>query len=340
VPAAIALGALALILGAGRAAHAQIPGMRVVELPPAVDARDPRSPATVWDYARQPGLRRAEAAALSAARLQLEAQRSYLRDLALQPEVADANRALILQTARALYRDALSLVPDMGSALLGLADVLELQGDYTAAVALLTRARALLVRRPELGPALFRLGVVLTRMERYAEVRDVYEEYVSLPMDTEERGSGLCNLAETYVSLHDLSRAVATYHACVDLRPDYEGAWWGLASALDRDGRTMEAERAAHEALNRDPEWNGIHGRNVFYVPPYDVRYYEALAYHASEQPGPELAAWELYLNEGGARGPFAARARWHVAELTERLQRAREQGRAPRREAPRGGRR
>lgn len=286
---------------------------------------------TRWDEARTPGLRRAEGLLFEAeissleARL-LDARAAQLARLGANNAAARAREDAHERSERAqrLYTEVLERLPDSVSALSGLARLVDRAGETQRALVLLERARALPSNDPEQhASVLFQLGVEYTRLERFADARDAYEAYVALPLEDETRGVGLCNLAETYGYLRDLSRSIATYRACIDAMPDRATGFWGLSIACHRDGRDLESAAAARDALLIDRDLGDIASEHVFYVPPYEVHYYLAVAREAQGRDAEALTEWQAYLVAGGPNAPWADRARANRDRLVLRLRAA-----------------
>lgn len=303
---------------------------------------------TIWDRARHPELRDLDED-LARGRSLLDAARRLEYQ---EPLPASFVREPFVLQAHAIFTSAVQRAPDHVGALLGLAESLEAlqalddarqiavlpaattrfadpapttasasepaapRDRYAEALALLERADAHAGQGPELAELLFRLGVLNTRRMRFNEARDAYIRYLTLALPTHARSVGLCNLAETYVYLHDLERAVRTYNECVSVEPHNAGGWWGLANAADRDGRAGDARDAALHALSQDPYLADLIGPHVFYVPAFDRYYYLGLAHEIAQRPRDALAAWQRYLTDGGAGTPWADRAREHIAQL------------------------
>ena len=221
----------------------------------------------------------------------------------------------------AVFRSITTRAPDLVGAWLGLARTLDALDDPQTAVSALAAARSRVGDGPELADVLFQQGVEFTRLLRFAEARDVYEQYVALALPDPARGTGLCNLAEIETYLHESDQSIDDYRRCIELRPGDPGGFWGLASAFDRSGRDFEARQASARALDMDPQLSGLIGPGVFFVPPYEIDYYLGLANEARGELAAALASWRSYLQRGGDRDAWAPRARAHVLRL-ERLQR------------------
>jgi tetratricopeptide (TPR) repeat protein len=128
--------------------------------------------------------------------------------------------------------------------------------------------------------------------------------------------SVLGNLAETYMMLGNLDDAIDTYRAAV-AGGAQTATVYGLAVALDRDGRSDEAIRLirAQRSEGRDQFVRAFQTKQIFFVPAGEENYYFALS---SEAFGDETSAaefWNRYL-ASGAHPQYQPRAREHLATL------------------------
>lgn len=284
------------------------------------------SPRTIWEYARQPGLRQAERALHNGQRHLLHAQigQYLLRNSYLRPPRPEFNIRRDLLQARAQFEFATRHAPQLTRAWTGLAETLDALGEYTQAESAIEQALTQLPDGPERAEALFHQGVLLTRLHRFAEARQAYLQSALATTDLRAQGVALCNLAETNVYLGELDRAIEMYHQCIDRRPTEADGWWGLASAHDRAGHQADAQYAAEQALLIDPDLTELTRDGVFYVPDYDVHYYLALGREAQGRISEAIDEWHTYLALGGSQGPWAHRAREHLARLEATQQPAR----------------
>jgi tetratricopeptide (TPR) repeat protein len=157
----------------------------------------------------------------------------------------------------------------------------------------------------EAGEVAFQLGVLHTRAGDYAAATREYEHALALHDDGGDQGTLLGNLAEVTMLQGDLARALALYQRAA--RTSEGGtrvlALWGSAIALDRLGdqpaALLEARRAS--AQDRAP-LAVLRQSGVFFVPAYEVHYYEGLGAlalaDAERRPGESLAT----LLQGGLR--------------------------------------
>jgi tetratricopeptide (TPR) repeat protein len=134
----------------------------------------------------------------------------------------------------------------------------------------------------------------------------------------------LGNLAETYMMLHRLDEAIATYLQAISIGAARVSTVYGLAVALDRDGSGDQALRriqsqgtSGFDSFNRD-----YMRRTVFYVPEGESNYYFALANEAFGNYGTALEFWNRYI-ASGAHPEYQPRAREHIEQLRKKHVRA-----------------
>jgi tetratricopeptide (TPR) repeat protein len=129
------------------------------------------------------------------------------------------------------------------------------------------------------------LALVYTRVgDLQAAVRE-YEGLVELTAHAPRRALlAHGNLAELLMMTGELRAAVAHYEAAVRFARDVDepGALalseFGLAAALDRLGERTQALAAARAAVDRsDDSLRVLRSDGVFFVPAYEVHFYEAL---------------------------------------------------------------
>lgn len=126
------------------------------------------------------------------------------------------------------------------------------------------------------------------------------------------------NLAEVYMMLGDLEAAISTYRLA-QRSVASASLVLGLAVALDRDERSIEA-RALVRELSEDAisMWEADVARGfTFYVPTGEVHYYRGLIAEARGDRQAAIAAY-LQFENSGAHPQFAARSRAHRAALAK----------------------
>lgn len=182
---------------------------------------------------------------------------------------------------------------------------------------------------PRLGALLSERAILRTRLagastgaasRRYlegaaADYRAIIDRNAALRYNWEQTYG---NLAEVYMMLGDLEAAIATYRLAQRTVAS-ASLVLGLAVALDRDERSVEA-RALVRELSEDAisMWEADVARGfTFYVPAGEVHYYRGLI---AEARGDRTAAMAAYLQfeNSGAHPQFAARSRAHRAALAK----------------------
>jgi tetratricopeptide (TPR) repeat protein len=266
-----------------------------------------------WSDAREPHRASAER---ELAELHL-ALRTLLSNRA---QLDGISRALATDTRlRDLYerlRGVTERAPSLAVAWLDLADIDFEFRDGRAMLAHLEQAAVHARGTPLIEQVLFQQGIAYTMLDRFTEAADVYRRGLELPLSNGARGFSLCNLAEIETYLRQPEESIAHYEACVSLIPGYDGGYWGLASALDREGRESEARAAAARALSIDEHARSLTSHGVFYTPPYEQHYYLGLAREAQGRNAEAAQEWRLYLEAGGAHDPWARRAEAHLRAL------------------------
>jgi tetratricopeptide (TPR) repeat protein len=130
----------------------------------------------------------------------------------------------------------------------------------------------------------FELGILYTREQDFARAEAAYARALRMRLGQNSRAKVLGNLAEVVMSQGDLERAVSLYEQALEdgLRHERVLSLWGLAVALDRLGETSESLARARQALREDVRPMGaLHQSGVFFVPAYELHYYEGLGFLA-----------------------------------------------------------
>jgi tetratricopeptide (TPR) repeat protein len=268
-----------------------------------------------WNDAREPGRAAGE-------RQLIELHLALRRVLSRRAQLDSVGRALSSDTQLRELGDQLEALtrraPALVTAWLDLADIdFELR-DGTAMLRHLDEASARAGEGPMRVSVLSQLAIAYTLLDRFTDARDAYRSALELPMSNAARGISLCNLGEIETYLHEPEASISHYEQCVSLLPAYDGGFWGLASAYDREGREFEAREAAERALSIDPAAASLTSHTVFYTPAYEVHYYLGLAREAQGRRAEALLEWQRYLDAGGANDAWATRARAHVRALTQ----------------------
>ncbi|MBS2013411.1 MAG: tetratricopeptide repeat protein [Deltaproteobacteria bacterium] len=137
--------------------------------------------------------------------------------------------------------------------------------------------------------------------------RKAYVEVLRRETEDLRRATPSLNLAETEMHLGNLVEAVALYRETLRLAGRFPSgntaalAVWGLAVALDRSGDSVAAEKEARFALELERSMNHprlLRSQNVFFVPAYEIHWYEGLGWSAAAKTAPSpaesLRLWRL----------------------------------------------
>jgi tetratricopeptide (TPR) repeat protein len=138
------------------------------------------------------------------------------------------------------------------------------------------------------------LGIVLSRLGRFAEALVEYDLALRLveadrrPNSLDEDGDKAVlygNSAETLMALGRLDQAIERYRlaeaASSAGSTEWQLAQWGLAVALDRDEQVEKSRAALARVLELDKPMGRLSEDGVFFEPAGDKRYYEALGHEA-----------------------------------------------------------
>jgi tetratricopeptide (TPR) repeat protein len=172
----------------------------------------------------------------------------------------------------------------------------------------------------ELGSILFSRAIIHTKLATPAHLAAAARDYEAIIQRTDGQGDVLAftwpNLAETYMMLGRLDDAIDAYKE--SLRTGARtSTWYGLAVALDRDGRgalardVMIAQGMAGYTLFR----REVDNHRTFYVPRGEQYYYFALAEEALALYDEALDHWNKFI-ASGAHPQYQPRAREHVDAL------------------------
>lgn len=129
--------------------------------------------------------------------------------------------------------------------------------------------------------------------------RKSYVEVLRIETEDIHRATPSLNLAETEMHLGSLKEAVELYRETLRLAGRFPSgntaplAVWGLAVALDRSGDSVAAEKEARFALEIERGMNHprlLRSHNVFFVPAYEIHWYEGLGWGAEAKTAPSAA--------------------------------------------------
>ena len=171
-----------------------------------------------------------------------------------------------------------------------------------------------------LGSILFSRAIIHTKLATAAHLAAAARDYEAIVQRTEGKGEALSlvwgNLAETYMMLGRIDESIHAYKEA--LRHGARTAtWYGLAVALDRDGRgtlardVMIAQTPAGYRQFREE----VHNQQTFFVPHGEVFYYYALSEESLGLLDEALDHWNKFI-ASGAHPQYQPRAREHIDAL------------------------
>ena len=179
---------------------------------------------------------------------------------------------------------------------------------------------------PRTEDCLGALTTMLTKITGPEELQQavaVYAEIIERSDPQYINRTTVPNLAEIYMMLGDVNRAITAYSQAVLAGSDVSSTL-GLAVALDRASQGQQARQLIRaltpEALQ---EWErGVAKGSTYYVPEGEVHYYKALVNDAQGFPLIAAQEYDLFV-KSGAHPRFDARAKQNKSNL-------RVSGRAP----------
>jgi tetratricopeptide (TPR) repeat protein len=173
------------------------------------------------------------------------------------------------------------------------------------------------------GSLLFSRAIIHTKLATPAHLAAAARDYEAIVQRTDGKGEALSlvwgNLAETYMMLGRLDDSIHAYKEALR-NGARTGTWYGLAVALDRDGRgtlardVMLAQGAEGYRVFRDD----VRSNGTFFVPHGEVFYYYALAEEALGFHDEALDHWNKFITSGAHR-QYQPRAREHIDAILAR---------------------
>lgn len=276
-------------------ASALAASIAMLALAPAASA-DPGP--THWDAAKDPRARAREELHVETQRRIMLARMLTLRGVSMQP----------LEGARVALEEASAETSDDPRLRFDLGTVYELLDRHARARAILTPALERWPTHTAAEDAWMMLAFACGKLGDHACERRAYTAFLGLATEDSHRVTAVLNLAETEMHLGRLRDAIDGYREVMRLcngLPNASGvqtsralATWGLAVALDRHGSPLEALREARLAVERSgPDGMGLlRSPSVFYVPDYEVSWYEGLgAMAVASQAKSATEAWDLW---------------------------------------------
>jgi tetratricopeptide (TPR) repeat protein len=224
------------------------------------------------------------------------------------------------------------------------ADV-RLKFDYGRVLALLRQdARAMTVLgaalekapdHPEATDAYFSIAICYAKLGRPADEIAAYDEVLRRETDPSSRANALANRGEARMLQGNLAAATEDLRASLALVPDNVLAHFSLAVVLDRTGDRLGALSEARIALTYDALDQQLASPNVFFMPPYDRYWYEALGATARARQIDDAATsilwwetaakkWKEYIDAAGPQDRWIGFARSRLLQTERDLKRAR----------------
>jgi tetratricopeptide (TPR) repeat protein len=253
---------------------------------------------SMWASAKDPGARAREDLHADMQRRIMLARLPMLRGVGQQ--TLDAARVR-LEEAGARESTDVRLRFDLGT-------VYELLDRHALARTVLSEALAIAPHHTAAEDAWITLAFACGKLGDHACERRAYNAFLSAATEDSHRVTAILNLAETEMHLGRLAEAIDGYRDVMRIcngLPNAGGvqttralATWGLAVALDRHGDPLGAMREAKLAVER----SGVDGMgllrspSVFYVPDYEVSWYEGLGAMAVAPAAKSATeAWDLW---------------------------------------------
>jgi tetratricopeptide (TPR) repeat protein len=218
----------------------------------------------------------------------------------------------------------------------------ELKEDYASCARSLRGALNEAPDHPMATHAYFMLAICYAKLKDPAHEIGCYDEVLRRESNPNTRALVFSNRAEAQMLLHNLIPAIADYRAALALDPDSALTHWGLALALDRSGDSPGAMVEAKAAVTYDPLDQQLGRPEVFFMPPYDRYFYEAIGAMARAQLADDPAAavlwweaavakWLEYIASAPSSDPWVTLAQAHQTSSTRQLEVAKKKlARAP----------
>jgi len=246
------------------------------------------------------------------------------------------NALLKLEEAHADSAPDVRLRFDLGEVLY------ELKDDYARCARALESALTEAPDHPMATHAYLMLGICYAKLQEPAKEVVCYEEYLRRDSSTSGRALAFSNRAEAEMLLHQMQPAIIDYRAALALHPDAALTHWGLAVALDRTGDSPGAMVEAKAAVTYDPLDQQLSRTDVFFMPSYDLFFYQALGAMARAQLADDpptailwwetaVAKWMEYLATASSSDAWLTLAKAHQTSSERQLATAKKKlARAP----------
>jgi tetratricopeptide (TPR) repeat protein len=173
----------------------------------------------------------------------------------------------------------------------------QLKDDYRRCARVLQSALAEAPDNPMATHAYFMLGICYAKLQEPENEIVCYDEFLRRESSSSGRAMAFSNRGEAQLLLHRFGLAIADYRAALALHSDSALTHFDLALALDRAGDSPGAMVEAKAAVTYDPLDQELTRPDVFFMPPYDLYFYQGLGAMARAQvaddPTTSVLWWE-----------------------------------------------
>jgi tetratricopeptide (TPR) repeat protein len=213
--------------------------------------------------------------------------------------------------------------------------VLSLLRYYERAMVVLSETLTDAPDHPAATDAYYSIAICYAKLGRPKDEIAAYDEFLRRETDTSSRANAIANRGEARMVQGDLAAAIEDLRASLALLPDNALAHFSLAVALDRTGDRTGALAEAKIAITYDALDQQIGSPNVFFMPPYDRYWYDALGATARAQQIDDAATsilwwetaagkWKEYIDAAGPQDRWIGFATSHLISTERELERAR----------------
>jgi tetratricopeptide (TPR) repeat protein len=280
----------------------------------------------VWDLAKNPRAAEFDAVHRSVERLVIDAQKLDWHTSMGREKLLVALR--MLEGVDAEKTTDVRLTFDYGR-------VLSLLKYYERSMRVLSAALTQAPQHPAAADAYYAIAICYAKLGRPKDEIAAYDEYLRRETDASSRANAIANRGEAHMVSGDLAAAIEDLRASLVLSPENALAHFSLAVALDRSGDRTGAIAEAKIAVTYDALDRQLGSPNVFFVPPYDRYWYEALGAMARAQqiddPATAILWWETaagkwkeYIDAAGPQDRWIGFARSRLVSTDRDLKKAR----------------
>jgi tetratricopeptide (TPR) repeat protein len=238
---------------------------------PAVVRAD--TPPSVWERAR-------DTEAAEAYDLHHAVQQRLIRTVVAEVDFGERGRVLAMLERAGAEKSKNPLLR------FDLAQVYSMLENHTRAAQILKAAVVEFPDHPSVDQGWLRLAFACGHLGDHTCERNAYLQVLRRETEEVMKATPTLNLAETQMHLGDLKEAIEGYRDAIRIagrvpaRETAPLATWGLAVALDRSGDRLAAEKEARFAQEIEHSMGLgrlLRSKDVFFVPAYELHYYEGL---------------------------------------------------------------